>query len=139
MTKEKKGQKHAVCSVSGCEDMGRVLARLGGIEIAYCGKHRKKYGEPVINALINARFNGQLAKFLSEQKKEFTMNPNSELCDVCKQKTIDYIATKVEALKKLDELYEQVITPFEEDEEDIEYMPGDNLDIMLKDVSLDDE
>ncbi len=66
-----RGQRSKICDIIGCGQKGRVLARLGGeIEIAYCPKHRKKYGERIINALINSCFNYKLTNFLSEVKTD---------------------------------------------------------------------
>lgn len=101
--KEKKGQAYADCCFHGCTSKGRVLARLGTVEIAYCAFHRKKYGERVLNALVNARFNGKLSRFLSDIKEHMFVNTHSHLCDKCKQAEIDYIKSKAEALAELEE------------------------------------
>ena len=100
--KEKKGQTYANCCFHGCPEKGRVLARLGTVEIAYCAFHRKKYGERVLNALVNARFNGKLARFLSDVKEHMFMNSTSHLCDECKKKELDYIKSKISDLEALE-------------------------------------
>ena len=100
--RERKGQIYADCCFRDCKKKGRVLARLGNINIAYCGSHRKKYGERVLNALINARFNGKLARFLSVIKHDLFLNYNCHLCEECRKKEADYIKTKVEELYELE-------------------------------------
>lgn len=104
--KEQNGQKYKVCDITGCNEMGRVIARLGSIEIAYCGHHRKKYGERIINALVNAKFNYRLSKFMSPVKHDLIIN-NVELCDECAKKEADYIKTKVLELEKLEKEFQE--------------------------------
>ena len=99
--KEKKGQSYANCCFHGCDSKGRVLARLGNTEVAYCAYHRKKYGERVLNALINARFNGKLSKFLLDTKSHLFMNSNSHLCESCQAAEKKYIESKVHELDAL--------------------------------------
>ena len=65
---KKEGQRHKTCEIVGCEEKGRILAILGNIDLAYCPHHRKKYGERIINALINSCFNYKLTSFLAETK-----------------------------------------------------------------------
>jgi len=101
--KEKKGQTYAQCCFSGCTKQGRVLARLGTLEISYCAFHRKKYGERVLNALVNARFNGKLSKFLTDIKAHMFVNTHSHLCEDCKKKEIEYIQSKISELAILEE------------------------------------
>lgn len=102
MTKKskKEGQRHKTCNVIGCEKKGRILANLGGIEVAYCPHHRKKYGERIINALINSCFNYKLTNFLTETKKEIFMNDDF-LCKECGQKLKEYIIKKTTELEEL--------------------------------------
>ena len=101
--KEKKGQKYATCSIVGCKDHGRIVARLGSIEICYCAHHRKKYGERVINALINAKFNFRLSRFMNDARKDLFMNYNSHLSEESKKAEAKYIKSKIEELKALEE------------------------------------
>lgn len=101
--KEKKGQAYATCCFHGCKNKGRVLARLNNVEIAYCAYHRKKYGERVLNALVNARFNGKLSRFLSDVKEHMFMNTHSHLCESCQKKELAYINSKIEELAALEE------------------------------------
>jgi len=101
--KEKKGQTYAQCCFHGCEKKGRILARIGKIEVAYCAYHRKRYGERVLNALVNARFNGRLSKFMSDVKHNMFLNVNSHLCETCAEKEIQYIETKMAELKSLED------------------------------------
>jgi len=101
--KEKKGQSYAQCCFHGCDRKGRVLARLNNVEIAYCALHRKKYGERVLNALVNARFNNKLSKFLSDVKQHMFMNTQSHLCETCRVKELEYIQSKISELAALEE------------------------------------
>jgi len=72
-----KGQRSKICDIVGCEEKGRVLAKLSdNIEIAYCPKHRKRYGERIINALINSCFNYKLTNFLIEVRSDIFMGSN---------------------------------------------------------------
>ena len=66
-------QRYKECEFPGCIQKGRILARMGKTELAYCPKHRKKYGERIINALINSRFNYKLSRFLTEIKTDIFM------------------------------------------------------------------
>lgn len=100
--KEKKGQSYAPCCFHGCNKKGRVLARLNNVEIAYCAYHRKKYGERVLNALVNARFNNKLSRFLSDVKTHMFMNTHSHLCETCAAKELEYIQSKVNDLAALE-------------------------------------
>lgn len=100
--KEKKGQSYAQCCFHGCTSKGRILARLNSVEIAYCALHRKKYGERVLNALVNARFNGKLSNFLSDVKTHMFVNTNSHLCESCQEKELNYIKSKIAALAELE-------------------------------------
>jgi hypothetical protein len=94
------GQRSKVCDINGCQNKGRILAKLGGIEIAYCPEHRKKYGERIINALINSCFNFKLTNFLTEIKTEIFMGDNI-FCMECNQKLKDYIIEKTEELENM--------------------------------------
>lgn len=69
-----KGQRYKDCDFPDCPEKGRVLARMSGIEIAYCPTHRKKYGERIVSALINSRFNYKLSNFLTEVRTKIFMS-----------------------------------------------------------------
>ncbi len=97
---EKRGQRCRTCNIKGCDKKGRVLANLGGIEIAYCPEHRKKYGERIVNALINALFNFKLTNYLADVKAKIFMSPDF-FCESCGQKLKDYIIDKTEELEKI--------------------------------------
>ncbi len=105
MVDPSRGQRSKQCNVVGCEDYGRVLAKLGGIEIVYCPKHRKKYGERIINALINSVFNYKLTNFLTEVKTEIFMNDNF-LCEACGSKMKTYILDKTAQMESIVEYAE---------------------------------
>ena len=94
------GQRSKQCDIVNCKEMGRILARMGTIEIAYCPKHRKKYGERIIDALINSRFNYMLTNFLSEVKGDIFMSDDF-LCPQCSQKMKDYVIAKTVELEKI--------------------------------------
>ena len=93
-----RGQRTKVCMANGCTERGRVLANLGGIEIAYCPKHRKKYGERIIDALINSVFNYKLTNFLTEIKTDIFMD-DEFLCEACGSKLKMYIIDKTAELE----------------------------------------
>ena len=97
---KKNGQRSKTCDISGCNEKGRVLATLGGIDIAYCPKHRKRYGERIIDALINSRFNYKLTNFLTEVKTEIFMNDDF-FCEACGSKLKYYIISKTEELEAI--------------------------------------
>jgi hypothetical protein len=96
-----RGQRSKTCDIIGCEEKGRILATLGGtIEIAYCPKHRKKYGERIINALINSCFNYKLTNFLTEVKTDIFMGSNI-LSEESAIKLKAYIIDKTVELEKV--------------------------------------
>ena len=105
MVEGNKGQRNKKCNISGCKAKGRVLARMGDIEISYCPYHRKKYGERIINALINSLFNFKLTNFLMDVRTQIFMD-DVFLCDECKQKVKDYVITKTEELEEILEYQE---------------------------------
>ena len=109
-----KGQRGKECDVSNCTEHGRILAKLGTIDIAYCPRHRKKYGERIINALINSRFNYKLSNFLSVFKKDIFMN-DEMFCDECGNKLKSYIISKTEELENILEFQEENDAKFEVD------------------------
>lgn len=94
-----KGQRKKKCDINGCEKYGRSLATMGDIEIAYCPYHRKKYGERIINALINSLFNYKLSNFLLSVKTDIFMD-DVFLCDECKVKLKKYIISKTEEMEE---------------------------------------
>ena len=105
MTDESRGQRNKQCDIIGCENRGRILAKFGTIEIAYCPKHRKKYGERIINALVNSVFNYKLTNFLTVVKTDIFLNDNF-LCEACGSKIKDYVLTKTNELEQVIEYAE---------------------------------
>ncbi len=97
---DSRGQRSKECDIIGCTKKGRILANLSGIEIAYCPTHRKKYGERVIDALINSVFNHKLSRFLTEIKTEVFFGSDF-FCDNCAKKVKDLILEKTEDLEGL--------------------------------------
>ena len=100
MTDPSRGQRSKTCNISGCNERGRVLARFGRTEIVYCPKHRKKYGERIINALINSVFNYKLTNFLTEVKTKIFMKDDF-LCEACGSKMKAYIIDKTVELEEI--------------------------------------
>lgn len=101
-----RGQRSKTCDVTGCNEKGRVLARIGGkIEIAYCPKHRKKYGERIINALINSKFNYKLTNFLAGVKTKIFWEEGI-LDEGSAQRLKEYILKKTDELEELVEYAE---------------------------------
>ena len=101
-----RGQRSKKCDISNCPDMGRVLARMGKTEIAYCPKHRKLYGERIVNALINSVFNYRLTNFLSSVKVRIFLSDDF-LCPICATKMKTFIIEKTEELEKLEDYHEE--------------------------------
>jgi len=113
MADETRGQRSKLCDMIGCEDHGRILAKMGTIEISYCPKHRKKYGERIVNALINARFNFKLTNFLSGVKKDIFMS-DSMFCEECASKVKSYVVEKSSELDAILEFQEENDASFDE-------------------------
>jgi len=111
---DSRGQRSKKCDMVGCEEQGRVLARMGTIEIAYCPRHRKKYGERIINALINSRFNYKLTNFLSDVKTNVFMS-DEMFCEHCGSKLKTYILDKTSELEEILEFQEENDAQFAED------------------------
>lgn len=109
---ENRGQRSKQCDITGCEEAGRILAKMGTIDIAYCPKHRKKYGERIINALINSRFNFKLTNFLSDVKAKIFMG-DELFCSDCAENLKEYIISKTDEL-------EEILVYAEENEADVE-------------------
>lgn len=114
-----RGQRTKKCDIIGCQEMGRILATLGGIEISYCAKHRKKYGERIIDAMINSLFNYKLTNFLTSVKKEIFFNKEC-LCKDCGIKLSSYIIEKTTELEN--------ILDFAEENEITDSRNVDNID-----------
>ncbi len=106
MVDNSKGQRYKTCDIIGCEEQGRVLAKLGHIDIAYCPKHRKKYGERIIDALINSKFNYKLTNFLSEIKGDVFFSDDM-FCEECSLKLKNYFISKTAEMEKLLEYAEE--------------------------------
>lgn len=117
------GQRSKECCITGCDKKGRVLARMGTIELAYCPKHRKKYGERIINALINSRFNYKLTNFLTDVKTKIFMS-DEFFCEGGAEKLKEYIIEKTEELEAILEYQEENAA---------------ELDYSLDDIELEDE
>jgi hypothetical protein len=96
-----KGQRSRTCDIVGCEEKGRVLARMGTIEICYCPKHRKKYGERIINALVDSIFNYRLSNFLTEIKQKIFWSDDI-LSEDSARKLKEYILSKTAELEELE-------------------------------------
>lgn len=113
MADETRGQRSKTCDMIGCEEKGRILAHMGNIDIAYCPTHRKKYGERIINALINSRFNFKLTNFLSGVKKDIFMSDNM-FCEECASKLKTYVIDKSDELDNIIEYQEENDAVFDE-------------------------
>lgn len=95
-----RGQRREKCQIVGCEEYGRTLAKIGGVDIVYCPKHRKKYGERIINALINSCFNYKLTNFLSEIKTDIFFGSDI-LDEACGSRLKNYIHIKTSELENI--------------------------------------
>lgn len=96
-----KGQRSKECDIIGCNEKGRVLARMGTVEICYCPKHRKRYGERIINALINSIFNNRLSNFLSDIKHDIFWS-DKILSEKSAKKLKEYVLEKTSELEELE-------------------------------------
>lgn len=94
------------CQATGCGRGGRVIGRLGGKEVVYCGHHRKN-GERVFNFLINSVFQFKLTDFLKETKHDLFMVNNPELCNECNNRIESYIQSMVSKLDEIQEWHEK--------------------------------
>lgn len=83
-----------------CGKGGRTLARLGEIEINYCGRHRKQ-GERVINFLVASVFGEKLQAMLKESKDDLFMKNKPQLSKESYDALAEYTTSMV---KKLDEI-----------------------------------
>ena len=101
-----KAQTSKECMVSGCEGGGRTIGRLGDIELNYCGHHRK-YGERVLNFLINSVFGFKLTDFLKETKHDLFMQNIPKLSDESYELLGSYVNTKIEMLDEVNECYKK--------------------------------
>jgi hypothetical protein len=77
-----------------CGKGGRTIGRMGKEELNYCGHHRK-YGERVLNFLINSVFGYKLTEFLNETKQDLFMKNLPTLCDEDYKKLAVYVDEKV--------------------------------------------
>ena len=99
--KESKVAKTYPCAVTQCNERGRVLARLGGDVIAYCPRCRK-YGERVIDFMIDSVFRNKLSKFMSETKEDIFEKDVLELDEKTNKLFKDYLKKKSYELWELD-------------------------------------
>ena len=100
-------QRYLPCQITGCKEYGRAVATLGGKKIAYCAPHRKKYGERIINALINSLLNYKLSNYLTEVKSDVFTNDKLELCECCNEKFTDYFKNAVNKFKEIQDWAEE--------------------------------
>lgn len=89
-----------------CKQGGRTIGRMGDVELNYCGHHRK-YGERVLNFLVNSVFQYKLGAFLNDTKRDLFMNNIPELCPEDYKKLADYVNSKIIALDEVRECYEK--------------------------------
>jgi len=95
------GQRTHKCDVAGCQEFGRTLAKLGGIPIYYCPKHRKRYGERIVNALVNSLFNYKLSNYMAEVKHDIFFDKEHLLCEDCAKRVNEYILNKTSELDSI--------------------------------------
>lgn len=115
--KRANSQSYHTCDIVGCERKGRMLAKLGGRPIYYCGEHRKKYGERVIDALIDSMCNHKLSNFVSDIKTTVTINDEILSTESGSRLSV-YIENKI---NELNEIEQNLPTKYaEDDSEDTE-------------------
>ncbi len=99
-------QTREPCQANNCPRGGRVIGRLGGKKVAYCGHHRKN-GERVFNFLINSVFHFKLTDFLKETKHDLFMANNPELCKDCNDRLEAYIHVMIGKLDEVQDWHEK--------------------------------
>ncbi len=100
---ESRGQRSETCDIIGCEEKGRKLANFGGvIPICYCPRHRKKYGERILTALVNSMFNYRLSNFLTNVKKDIFWK-SGVISEETAVKLKEYVISKTVELEALEE------------------------------------
>ena len=83
-----------------CGKGGRTIGRMGDEELNYCGHHRK-YGERVLNFLINSVFGYRLNEFLNETKSDLFMTNLPKLSDEDYKKLAAYVDEKIVMLDEV--------------------------------------
>lgn len=83
-----------------CKQGGRIIGHMGDIELTYCGHHRK-YGERVLNFLINSIFHYKLSEFLKDTKEDIFMKNMPRLSDEDYKLLAEYVNTKIEELDEI--------------------------------------
>lgn len=94
------------CLIVNCDKGGRLIGRLGEIELTYCGHHRK-YGERILNFLIRAAFGDRMKDFLSETKDDLFMKNMPELSEHSYQVLSEYVNDMIHKLDEVEEWHEK--------------------------------
>lgn len=131
------GQRKYDCSVSGCEDKGRVIAWLSDIPITYCPKHRS-YGNRVINFFLNSMYRDKLTKFLQDKRNDvFSKNNKLNLSEGSTDTLGSYVKETAGSLIELEEKLESITEIISE--KDIGVAENDERDTGTDDRSSDTE
>jgi hypothetical protein len=103
-----RAQKSKPCLI--CGDGGRTIGHMGDKELNYCGHHRK-YGERVLNFLINSVFQYKLSEFLKETKHDLFMTNLPELSQEDYDKLARYVNSKIVQLDEINEWHQKTKGP----------------------------
>lgn len=87
--------------IVGCDKGGRILAKLGDLELTYCGEHRKK-GERVINFLIASVYGEKLQAMLRESREDLFMQNYPQLSQESYTVIGSYVQTNIHKLSELE-------------------------------------
>lgn len=102
------GQRRYNCLIIDCPNKGRIVGKLGNINLTYCPQHRKK-GERILNFLINSVMRYKLTNFLRDSKQALFMKNEPKLCNICYDNIQVYINNKI---LEIDEI--EKVLPLEE-------------------------
>lgn len=101
--KRKLGQRRYNCLITGCQEKGRIIGRLGDIDLTYCPRHRKK-GERILNFLINSLMRYKLTNFLHDSKEAMFMKNEPKLCEICYENIQTFVNQKIVELDELEKV-----------------------------------
>lgn len=89
-----------------CGGGGRTIGKLGNTSLNYCGYHRK-YGERVLNFLINSVYGYKLTEFLKDSKQDLFMKNAPELSEPSYERLADYVTQTVHRLEEVQKWHEK--------------------------------
>jgi len=88
------------CIIVGCGKAGRVIGRLGDIELVYCAKH-EDMGNRALNFLLNSMYRHRLTKFIEEKRTDIFSKGVPELCEKCNEKIKEYVNKSISEIDEI--------------------------------------